>query len=62
MKLLSQKECAEVLGIAESTLRQWRYEGHGPPFVRIGKAVRYRVEAVESWVLEQEQEAADAVD
>lgn len=43
-------ELAAELGLAVKTLRKWRSEGAGPPFVRMGGAVRYRLPDVEAWI------------
>lgn len=41
--LLRPKEAAQYLSVAESTLSKKRHTGLDPiPFVRIGRAVRYR--------------------
>ncbi|WP_326964621.1 helix-turn-helix domain-containing protein [Arthrobacter sp. PL16] len=34
------------------TLGQWRYEGRGPAYVKIGGAVRYRLADVEAYETE----------
>jgi predicted DNA-binding transcriptional regulator AlpA len=51
---LTAAELANRLRVAQSTLWQWNLRNYGPPAVRIGGKLRYRVEAVEAW--EQEQE------
>jgi predicted DNA-binding transcriptional regulator AlpA len=55
-KLLSTEEVAEILGRPARTLRQWRYLGRGPRFVKIGLTVRYRPRDVERWIESQAQE------
>jgi hypothetical protein len=35
--------------IPTRTLGQWRYEGRGPAYVKIGGAVRYRLTDVEAY-------------
>jgi predicted site-specific integrase-resolvase len=51
---LTAAELADRLKVAQSTLWQWNLRGYGPPAVRIGGKLRYRVEAVEAWEREQE--------
>ena len=51
---LTAAELADRLKVAQSTLWQWNLRGYGPPAVRIGGKLRYRVEAVERWEREQE--------
>jgi hypothetical protein len=49
--LLGEVDAAEYIGgIPHRTLRQWRYYGKGPRFVKIGKHVRYRVSDLNAWL------------
>lgn len=32
------------------TLQAWRCRGGGPPFIRVGRLVRYRPQDVEAWI------------
>ncbi|RFA16007.1 hypothetical protein B7R22_05250 [Subtercola boreus] len=48
--LLTESEVASSIGFAVGTLRNWRGQGKGPAFVKIGSAVRYRPEDIETWV------------
>jgi hypothetical protein len=57
-QLMSTEEVAEVLGRPPRTLRQWRYLGVGPKYLKVGAAVRYRPRDVEKWLKAQEREAA----
>lgn len=53
--LLTLREVAEKIGIAEATLRGWRAAGKGPDgFKAGGRRVMYRPEVVEAWLEEQE--------
>lgn len=55
-KLLSEKEAAEYLGVSRQYLRKSRVNGdrgeHGgmPPYVRIGRLIRYDIDAVDAWI------------
>jgi hypothetical protein len=40
--LMSEEETAAEVGKTVRTLRQWRKRGVGPPYVRIGRTVKYR--------------------
>jgi len=46
---LKDKAAGEVLGFAPVTLQEWRREGKGPPFVRLGRSVRYRRADLDAW-------------
>ena len=42
-ELVAPAEAAKFLGVAVNTIRFWRAQRRGPPYVRVGtKAVRYR--------------------
>lgn len=41
---------ADRLGVTAGTLRNWRWRGGGPPFVRIGRTVRYRLVDLALWL------------
>lgn len=48
MKYMSEKKLAQRWDISHRTLQGWRVSGEGNlPFVKIGKCVRYPLEAVE---------------
>lgn len=44
---------AAHLGFSAKTLKRWRAEGYGPPYIKIGALVRYSVEAVDKWLADQ---------
>lgn len=54
--LLDTKEAARRLGISYSQLSRMRLDGKGPPAIKFGKVYRYRPEAIERWLTEQESE------
>ena len=39
---LAPQEAAECLGIGVATLANWRWNGRGPRFVKLGGRIRYR--------------------
>ncbi len=41
---------AVYLGTAMRTLANWRHEGFGPPYVKVGSRVRYRRCDIEAWL------------
>jgi predicted site-specific integrase-resolvase len=55
---MNEQEVAEVLGRPPRTLRQWRYLGVGPKYLKVGATVRYRARDIEKWLEAQEREAA----
>jgi hypothetical protein len=40
-QLVNEHQAAHVLGLKVSTLRRWRWASRGPPWLKIGSAVRY---------------------
>ena len=48
--LWNEKQCADFLGYAVSTIQKERVRGDGPPFVKLGRIVRYRPEDVHAFV------------
>ena len=48
--LMDEQQLAELLKIPAGTLRQWRYRGCGPKYVKVGSRVRYRPREVARWL------------
>jgi excisionase family DNA binding protein len=51
--LLTPVDVAEELGVPVSTLANWRYQGLGPRYLRIGRHVRYQAADVDKWLERQ---------
>ncbi len=51
--LLTPDDVSQYLGVPPGTLANWRYQGHGPAFVRLGRHVRYRAGDVDEWINSQ---------
>ena len=47
---LDTHEAAKRTGLASATLRKLRLTGEGPPFMKLGRAVRYRREDLDAWL------------
>jgi len=41
---------AEMLGLSRGTLANWRAEGRGPRYIKLGRDVLYRVSDLEAWL------------
>jgi hypothetical protein len=50
---LNQNQLAERLNISPRTLERWRWLGEGPPFLKVGGRVVYRLQDVERYEAEQ---------
>jgi excisionase family DNA binding protein len=49
-KYLKPSEAAELLRSSKSTLAKRRIYGGGPPFLRIGRVIRYRQSDLHRWM------------
>lgn len=47
--LLTIEELARYLGLAQATLREWTWQRR-LPFLKLGRAVRYRRAEIEAWL------------
>lgn len=48
--LLDNAAAARFLGLGERTLENWRGQGTGPAFLRIGRSVRYDPRDLAAWI------------
>jgi Helix-turn-helix domain len=53
--LLTPKEAADLLRVSLSWLAKARMRGEGPPYIRIGRSIRYRGEALIHWMKGRQQ-------
>ncbi len=51
---LNRTDLARELTLSVDTLQRWETRRVGPPCVRVGRKVIYRMEAVRDWLREQE--------
>lgn len=50
LRLLTDTEVSAITGLAVQTLRKRRLRREGPPWLKIGSAVRYRLSDVEAYL------------
>lgn len=48
--LCNTSQAAERCSLSPRTLEKLRVVGGGPPFIRLGGAVRYQLEDLDSWI------------
>ena len=60
-EIMSGDQTGEFLGVPAGTLANWRYQGRGPRFYKVGKHVRYRKSDVLAWLEENAREPAPRV-
>lgn len=55
--LLNTKQVAAEYGFSETALRNWRYMGTGPEFIKLspgkGGRIRYKRSSIERWLDER---------
>jgi excisionase family DNA binding protein len=52
-QLMTEDEVAEYLRVTKRTVRAWRLESTGPPWLRVGRFIRYRRGDVDGWLERQ---------
>jgi predicted DNA-binding transcriptional regulator AlpA len=50
VRLLTPSEAATILRVSLSWLAKARMRGDGPPFVRVGRSVRYTEGSLQQWM------------
>jgi hypothetical protein len=49
--LLTEQSAADHVNLAAGTLRQWRYLGQGPAYIKLnGGRIRYRRRDLDAWL------------
>jgi hypothetical protein len=56
-RILTQTEVGKLLQISPRTLEDWRLTKSGPPYRKLGKHVRYELDAVMRWFEDLETHA-----
>lgn len=51
--ILNTNEAATYLNVKPTTLEQWRWNGRGPLYVKIGRSVKYRLADLDTFVTER---------
>jgi excisionase family DNA binding protein len=54
-ELKTTDELAKKLKIKPKTLSEWLSAGKGPPFIRLGKVIRYRESDIKAWLDSQSE-------
>lgn len=49
-ELLTTAQAAAYLTVSQSAVRAWRVRGGGPPWVKVGRAVRYQRRDLLAWL------------
>lgn len=54
--LITEKLAAARIGMQPVTLRVWRSQRRGPPYKRVGGAIRYDPDELDAWVRSERPE------
>ncbi|RUU14449.1 DNA-binding protein [Mesorhizobium sp. USDA-HM6] len=57
--LVNTADAARLLALSASHLEKLRFyrDSHGPPYVRLGRAIRYRISDLEAWAAARVRES-----
>jgi predicted DNA-binding transcriptional regulator AlpA len=47
---LSEKTTSRRIDVSRAALRKWRREGRGPPYIKVGRLVRYPAAELHAWL------------
>jgi len=54
-QFLGSKELAELLGVSQRTLINWRNNNLGPEWLQLGGSIKYAKKDVNEWLLKQKK-------
>ncbi len=54
--LMTEIEAAGHLKITPRCLQDWRKNQRGPAWIKVGRRIRYRLQDIENWLLDQRQD------
>lgn len=60
-RLLSISETSQFLGISEKTLYRWAALRKGPAWIKIGRSIRYRPEAISAFLAANENKPLEGI-
>ena len=61
-KLLTQTEVAKILKKSPAWLERSRWNGSGPPYRKIGRHIRYPLDALNEWIEGHELQTSTSQD
>ncbi len=60
LELLSEQEVANLLQVSPRTVQSWRLNGFGPPFIKVGRLVRYQKSEVFQFLADNKHASTSA--
>jgi len=55
--LVDEKAMAAQLGVQTKTCQMWRLRGYGPPFIKVGRLVKYLESDIQAWIESQRRQS-----
>jgi predicted DNA-binding transcriptional regulator AlpA len=52
-RFINENEVASITGLSVQTLRNWRFQGKGIPYIKAGRSVRYQYQDVIAYMEER---------
>jgi hypothetical protein len=49
-QIVDETKVAEIMDVAVQTLRNWRFQRKGPPYIKFGRSVRYTLGDIEEYI------------
>ena len=56
-RLRTEFEAANILRMSPKTLQRWRWAGIGPPYIKVGRAVRYDERDLATFINDQRRQS-----
>jgi hypothetical protein len=53
--LITESDYAAARGVSLRTVQRERAQRIGPPFIKLGRNIYYRPQAIEQWLIDKEQ-------
>ena len=57
--IIRERDASRYISMSVAWLRQGRARGRGPSFLRINRAIRYRLQDLDEWLLSQRVESRE---
>jgi hypothetical protein len=55
VETMTPAETAKILKVSESWVAKARMREDGPPFIRVGRSIRYTLPALQQWMKSQQR-------
>jgi excisionase family DNA binding protein len=59
--LVATPKAAEYLNLKKNTLEIWRVQGNGPEYIKLGRLVRYSLDALDAYLARQTRQSTSQI-